>query len=203
MARISDGALLFLLCMLGANRSAWSGGPGAFRVDPDLTSARFAVEQLGVTKEQGRLGRTSGKIVMDGQDRVESIDFEIDTRTVDTGWGLRDAFLRSSVMFDTDQFPRMHFHSTRVAYDGARLAVVEGEVTLRGVTRPVRLEVMRLECGMRPGDGRETCGADVVGRISRGAFGMDFAYPLIGDAVDLQFVVTAFRASDADEARKP
>ena len=106
-------------------------------------------------------------------------------------------------MFDTDQFPRMHFHSTRVAYDGARLAVVEGEVTLRGVTRPVRLEVMRLECGMRPGDGRETCGADVVGRISRGAFGMDFAYPLIGDAVDLQFVVTAFRASDADEAKKP
>jgi polyisoprenoid-binding protein YceI len=45
---------------------------------------------------------------------------------------------------------------------------------------------------------RETCDAEVVGRISRAAFGMDFAYPLIGDEVDLQFVVTASRERDAD-----
>ena len=140
---------------------------------------------------------------MNAEHKVESIDLEIDTRAVDTGWNLRDAFLRSEVMFDTERFPRMRFHSTRIAYDGARLAAVEGEVTLRGVTRPVRFEVTRLECGARPEDGRETCGAEVVGRISRGAFGMDFAYPLIGDEVELEFVVTAFRVRDADAGKKP
>jgi polyisoprenoid-binding protein YceI len=99
-------------------------------------------------------------------------------------------------MFDTERFPRMHFRSTRVVYDGDRLAAVEGDVTLRGVTRPVRFEVNRLECATRAEGGGETCGAQVVGRISRSAFGMDFLYPLIGDEVDLEFVVTASRARD-------
>jgi polyisoprenoid-binding protein YceI len=202
MARILIGALVFLLCALGANGNVRSA-EGAFRVDSDLTSARFAVVQLGISKEQGRLGRTSGTIVMDAQHKVESIDFEIDTRAVDTGWNLRDAFLRSEVMFDTAHFPRMRFHSTRFAYDGPRLTAVEGEVTLRGVTRAVRLEVTRLECGTRPDDGRESCSAEVVGRISRAAFGMDFGYPLIGDEVELEFAVTAFRAGPAEQARKP
>jgi len=52
MARISDGALLFLLCMLGANTSAWSGGPGAFRVDPDSRTVRVRTE---VPNADGRL----------------------------------------------------------------------------------------------------------------------------------------------------
>jgi polyisoprenoid-binding protein YceI len=99
-------------------------------------------------------------------------------------------------MFDTEHYPQMHFRSTRVVYDGARLAAVEGAVTLRGVTRPVRFEVNRLECAIRAEDGAETCGAQVAGRISRGAFGMDFLYPLIGDEVDLEFVVTASRGRD-------
>ena len=134
---------------------------------------------------------------------VESIDLEIETASVATGWSLRDAFLRSEVMFDAGRFPQLQFHSTGLHYDGTRLKGVEGEVTLRGVTRPVRLDVTRLECRSRPGDERETCGAEVSGRISRGAFGMDFGYPLIGDDVDLEFVVNAFRVRDADEIRRP
>ncbi len=202
MARINGGSLLFVLCALGASGQAF-GDAGVFRVDPDLTSARFAVPELGFSKQEGRLGRTSGTIVFDAMQKVESIDLDIETASVDTGWGLRDAFLRSEVMFDAVRFPKLHFHSTVLHYEGARLKGVEGEVTLRGVMRPVRFDVTRLECRSRPGDGRETCGAEVSGRISRGAFGMDFAYPLIGDDVDLEFVVNAFRIRDADELRKP
>jgi polyisoprenoid-binding protein YceI len=99
-------------------------------------------------------------------------------------------------MFDTEHYPQMHFRSKRVVYEGSRFAAVEGDVTLRGVTRPARFEVNRLECAAPAEDGSETCGAEVVGRISRGAFGMDFAYPLIGDEVDLEFVVTASRSRD-------
>jgi polyisoprenoid-binding protein YceI len=76
-------------------------------------------------------------------------------------------------------------------------------LTLRGVTRPVRLDVTRVECAIRPGDGREACGALVTGRISRRAFGMDFAYPLIGDEVELQVEVTALRVGDAAAGKAP
>jgi polyisoprenoid-binding protein YceI len=194
--------LLALFAALGASGEA-SSATGVFRVDSVNTSARFSVPQLGFSKQEWRLGRTSGTIVIDAQQKVESIDLEVDTASVDTGWNLRDSFLRSEVMFDVVHYPRMQFHSTRFVYDGARLAGVEGEVTLRDVTRTVRFDVLRLECGPRPDDGREICGAEVSGRISRNAFGMDFAYPLIGDDVDLAFVVHAVRIRDTDEMKRP
>lgn len=201
MARIDGGSLLVLLCALCASGGA-SAGAGTFHVDPELTSARFAVPQLGFSKQEGRLGRTSGTIVLDPQQKVESIDLDIETASVDTGWKLRDAFLRSEVMFDTARYPRMRFRSTSLHYDGTRLVGVEGEVTLRGVTHPVRFDVTRLECGRGAGDEKESCGAEVSGHLSRGAFGMDFAYPLIGDEVTLEFAVKAFRVREADEGKK-
>lgn len=194
--------LPFLFCTVGASGRAFAEA-GVFRVDPDLTSARFAVQELGFSKQEARLGRTSGRIVFDSMQQVESIDLEIDTASVATGEGLRDAFLRSELMFDVGRFPKLQFHSTGLHFDGTRLKGVEGEVTLRGVTRPVRLDVTRLECRSRPGDGRETCGAEVSGRISRAAFGMDFGYPLIGDDVELEIVVNVFRIRNADEIRRP
>jgi polyisoprenoid-binding protein YceI len=183
-----------------AGAAGIGGFPVAFRVDPDHTTARFAVASLGVEQEHGRLGRTTGTILVNAERRVERVDFEIDTRAVDTGWDLRDAFLRSGVMFDTEHYPRMHFRSKRIVYEGARLAAIEGDVTLRDVTRSARFDVVRLQCATRS-DAIEACDAEVVGRISRAAFGMDFAYPLIGDDVDLQFVVTAFRERDADDPK--
>jgi len=185
--------------VLGASGSV-HGAP-AFRVDSDRTTARFAVVKLSIEKEHGRLGRTTGTIEMDAQHRVERVDLEIDTRTVSTGWDLRDAFLRSGVMFDTERYPRMQFRSARVVDDGARLTAVEGDVTLRGVTRPARFEVRKIECATRGESADETCSAEVVGRISRSAFGMDFLYPLIGDDVDLEFHVTASRAREANDAK--
>jgi polyisoprenoid-binding protein YceI len=201
MPRIDVACLVVLFAAFGASGEA-SCGAGIFRVDPAHTTARFSVPQLGFSKPEGRLGRTSGTIVLDAQQKVESIDLEIDTASVDTGWSLRDAFLRSEVMFDVGHYPRMRFRSTRLVYDGERLAGVEGEVTLRDVTRPVRFDVLHLECRTRPDDGREACGAEVSGRISRSAFGMDFAYPLIGDDVDLEFVVNAFRVREVDEGKR-
>ena len=202
MPRIDVACLLVLLGALGASGAA-SCGAGAFRVDPEHHQRAI----LGGAARILEAGGAARPHVGDDRHRraatVESIDLEIDTASVDTGWSLRDAFLRSEVMFDVVRYPRMHFHSTRLVYDGARLAAVEGEVKLRDVTQPVRFDVLRLECGARPDDGREACGAEVSGRISRGAFGMDFAYPLIGDEVDLEFVVNALRIRDTDEMRRP
>jgi polyisoprenoid-binding protein YceI len=193
---LRTGALLVLVACLAASAGA-RAEPGALLVDSDLTRAWFAVAYLGIATAQGRFGRTSGTITVDAQQKVERIDLAIDAASVDMGWDLRDAFVRSEVMFDTQRFPQLRFRSTQVFYEGARLVGVDGDLTLRGVTRPVRLDVARVDCAIRPDVGRETCGATVTGRISRRAFGMDFAYPLIGDEVELQFEVTALRVGDA------
>ena len=199
---LRTGVLLALAAWLAASPGARADA-GTLLVDSGLTRARFAVEYLGMATAHGRFGRTSGTIGVDAQQKVERIDLAIDTESVDMGWDLRDAFVRSEVMFDVQRFPRLHFRSTHVSYEGARLVGVEGDLTLRGVTRPVRLDVARVECAIRPDDGREACGALVTGRISRRAFGMDFAYPLIGDEVTLEFELTAFRVGDVAAGNAP
>ncbi len=196
------GALLAVVGWLAASAGS-TADPGTFLVDADLTRARFTVEYLGIARAHGRFGRIAGTIGLDAKRKVASIDLAIDAGSVAMGWDLRDAFVRSEVMFDVRRYPRLHFRSTQVSYEGARLVSIVGDLTLRGVTRPVRLDVARVECAIRPDDGREACIATVTGRISRRAFGMDFAYPLIGDDVELEFEVTALRAGDAAAARSP
>ncbi|MEO8304554.1 MAG: YceI family protein [Betaproteobacteria bacterium] len=163
-----------------------------YRVVPEVTTVEFAVTQLGIVTRGGRFERTSGTIVLEAGTNAGSIDLVVDAGSVSTGWNLRDAFLKSAAMFDVERYPAIRFRSTRLAFDGERLVAVDGDLTLHGITRPVRLDVTRIECGSNPPEVRG-CGAFVTGRVSRRAFGMSFAYPLIGDEVALDFAVTAVR----------
>jgi hypothetical protein len=107
-----------------------------FRVATDETNLGFAVSNFGIGSHQGRFELTWGKITLDPEQRSGTIDFVVDVRSVNTGWDLRDTFLRSDLMFDAERYPSIHFHSTRLAFDGPRLVAVDGEMTLHGVTRP-------------------------------------------------------------------
>jgi len=170
-----------------------------FRVATDQTTVAFAVANFGIGSHEGRFDLTWGKIVLDPERRSGSIEFVVDAGSVDTGWELRDTFLKSDLMFDAQRYPSIRFRSTRLAFEGPRLVAVDGEMTLHGVTLPVRFDVTRMECGAQTGVGGEGCGASVRGRISRSAFGMPFAYPLVGDEVALDFSIRAIRVRDDAE----
>jgi polyisoprenoid-binding protein YceI len=180
---------------LAAFAGAAVADASTYRVIPEITTVEFAVSQLGFVNQGGRFERTSGTIVLDPVTSAGSVDLVVDAGSVNTGWNLRDAFLKSSAMFDVDRYPAIRFRSTRLAFDGARLVAVDGDLTLHGVTRPVRFDVTRLECGSDRAEARG-CGAQIIGRVSRRAFGMSFAYPLVGDEVALDFAVTAVRVRD-------
>ena len=175
---------------------AAAAGAATFRVATEETNVAFAVSNCGIGTHLGRFDLTWGKITLDPERRSGSIDFVVDVGSVNTGWDLRDAFLKSDLMFDVQRYPSIRFHSTRLAYDGPRLVAVDGEMTLHGVTRQVRFDVTRMECGPETALGHAGCGALVSGRISRSAFGMSFAYPLVGDEVALDFSIKAIRVDD-------
>ena len=159
---------------------------------------------FGISEQRGRFERTRGTIVLDPQNKLGSIEFIIDASSVNTGWDLRDAFLKSEPMLDAKRFPLLRFRSTRLDFDDERLIGVDGEITLRGVSKPVRFEVKAMQCRSNAdGAGRESCDAAVSGRISRRAFGMDFAYPIVGDDVDLELSVSARRVADEGNAERP
>ena len=134
-----------------------------------------------------------GTIVLDADSHSGSIDFAVDASSVDTGWSVRDNFIRSENMFDAVRFPTVRFRSKQLTFNDARLVGASGELTLHNVTRPIAVKVERLECGPEPGSGRQGCGVAVVSSIKRSDFGMSFGLPFVGDNIDLSFHLTAFR----------
>ena len=196
--------LAFLVVLGPANLASAVAAAQTYRIAAEQTTARFAVTQLGVLRQQGHFRRASGTILLDPA-RVSggSVEVAIDLASVDTGWNLRDEFLRSETMFDVAHYPVMHFHSTRLEYRDGQIVAAEGNVTLHGVTRPLRLEVQRLACGRNYAVGHDGCGATVSGYLLRREFGMEYGYPFVGDSIELEFAITALRVRDDGEKEIP
>jgi polyisoprenoid-binding protein YceI len=172
-----------------------------YRIAADRTTAGFTVSHLGILRQEGQFHRVSGTILLDpARARGGSIEVAIDLSSVDTGWKLRDDFIRGEDMFDVARYPVMQFRSTHLDYRGQQIVAADGNVTLHGMTKPMRLVVQRLECRTNSDDGRESCGAIVSGRLLRREFGMEYAYPFVGDVVTLDFAITAFRIHDEGAA---
>jgi polyisoprenoid-binding protein YceI len=166
---------------------AASAQPATYRIDPDRTRAEFDVEHLGVFRAHGQFTSVAGTLQYDAAAHAGAIDLAIAVSSVATGWGSRDAFLRGTSMFDASRFPRMTFVSRRFDFADGRLARVEGDLTLRDVTRPVTLTVRSLRCEAG------ACVAEAGGAIRRRDYAMDAWWPLISDEVDLWFRLTAVR----------
>jgi polyisoprenoid-binding protein YceI len=167
--------------------------PSIYRVEPSLTTVEFVATQLGVFPARGRFAQMSGRIVYDPLGPAGSVDFDLVAASVATGWRSRDAFIRSEEMFDAERHPVIRFRSTRLTLAHDKPARIDGDLTLRGVTKPLSLAIARFDCGKVREDGRETCSAEVSGTIHRSDFGMDVLVPLIGNDVELRLVVTALR----------
>ena len=196
---VSRGRAAWVRLALALGAVALAGAVVAaptYRVEGNLTHAVFGVDHFGVFRFEGRFERVSGTIVLDPSTQKGSVEFILDATSVNTGWDTRDAFIRSDHMFDVARYPSLRFRSNHLVWEAGALRAVDGEFTLRDVTRPLRLEVRDLQCAGTPAPGHESCRALVVGRISRAEFGMTYAYPIVGDEVEFVFTVTATRISD-------
>ena len=178
---------------LALGACAARAAPEVFQVEPEASSAEFAVNHFGVFKQHGRFGGTRGTIVLDAEGHSGSIDLVIDATSLDTGWPARDAWLRGEDMFDVARFPVVRFRSTELVFNESRLTGIAGLLTLHGVTRPVVLNVERMECGRRGNGARDGCGAEAISTIKRSQFGMGYALGWVSDDVELSIQVTAHR----------
>ena len=182
-------------CVAIVGAAAANGEALAYRIDRDVTQVEYVARALGVIEARGRFTDVRGKIVLDVDIAEGDVDFEIDARSVESGWNLRDAFVRGEPMLDAEHHPSIRFRSTRLLYRDARLTAIEGMLTLRGVTRRITLTVTDLACASA------NCEARAAATIRRGAFGMDSFAPFVGDDIELRFVVVAHRVPDAISGR--
>jgi polyisoprenoid-binding protein YceI len=172
----------------------------SYVVEPGHTFPMFEVSHLGISTQRGRFERTTGRITLDRDARAGTVDIEIEAASASTGNPKLDVAVRGEDFFDAEHHPRIAFKSSRVEFDGARPARVEGSLTLLGVTRPVTLALSHFECTSKPFFVKTTCGADASATVSRAAFGMKRYASFIGDEVRIVIQVEAVKEENASPA---
>jgi polyisoprenoid-binding protein YceI len=164
----------------------------SYTIDPTHTYPNFTVNHLGFSTMHGRFDKTTGTISMDRAKGTGSVEVVIDMASVNTGFQKRDDHLRSPDFFNATEFPEMTFKSTKVAFQGTG-ATVDGQLTMKGVTKPVTLNVDSINCGVHPMNKKDVCGFNATAKIRRSDFGVSYALPAVGDDISLNIEVEAVK----------
>jgi len=184
-----------LLCLAGllAALPAWAEVE-TYRIDPEHSAANWQVRHL-VARVSGSFSAVSGTIVLDRDNLARSrVEATIDVASLDSGHRKRDVHLWSDEFLDARRHPEMRFESTSVQPSGPDKGVINGNLTLRGVTRPVRLAYQILGFGNDPWDGYRA-GLLAVANINRLDFGVSkFPEPgPIGNEVEVTLLVQGIK----------
>lgn len=113
---------------------------GVWEIDKSHSAAAFSVRHLMVAKVRGRFGEFAGSITVGDTPEQSSVEVTIDAASIDTREPQRDAHLRSPDFLDVETYPTLTFRSTGFRKTGKTTFELPGELTIRGVTRPVALE---------------------------------------------------------------
>jgi polyisoprenoid-binding protein YceI len=161
-------------------------------LDPAHTTIGFKVKHLMIANVKGNFEKFNGTVVIDEKDITKStVNVAIDIASINTGIGKRDEHLRSGDFFDAVKYPAMTFVSTRVEKAGADRLKVYGNLTIRGVTKPVVLAVDGPTAEIRSPQGVFKRGASATTTINRQDFGvswnkkLDAGGVVVGDEVQI------------------
>lgn len=168
---------------------------GTYTIDPAHTDISFTVRHMMVSKVRGRFARFSGQIVVADELAASSATAEIDLTSIDTNNAQRDDHIRSADFFEVETFPTMSYRTTGVRQDGDDY-VVDGELTLHGVTRQVPLAV-ELNGFTKDPYGGTRVGFSATAQINRRDFGITIDMPMdgggavVGDKIAIALEVEA------------
>jgi len=175
---------------------AGTPAPGTYEIDPVHTSVDFVSRYAMLAKVRGRFGVFSGTLHIDEDPAKSWADVEIDASSIDTNMEMRDNHLRSGDFLDLENHPVMRYRSSGLDVTGDRSFRLHGELTIRGTTRPVALDVEYegTSAGLR---GETRVGFTATGEIDREAFGMTWNQGLetggvlVGKTVKIELDVQA------------
>lgn len=167
--------------------------PETYVIDGTHTYPRFEYSHLGYSMQVHRFTKTSGTITLDRIAGTGSAEVVIDAKSVDTGYALFNTHIQGEDFFDTAKYPNITFNSNHMRFDGDKLVAVDGDLTIKGVTRPVVLEVTSFHCKFHPLRQKDACGANATTRIKRSEFNMSKNVPYVSDEITLTIPVEAVK----------
>jgi len=178
-----------------ANASRWT-------LDPGHSAVGFSVRHLMITNVRGEFERFRAEVSYDAaHPEATRIEATIDVASLNTREPKRDADLRGALFFDVDHHPEMTFISKNALPTGDGELEVTGDLTIRGITREVRLSVRDLSAATADMRGNPRIGATASTRIKRSDFGMTWNKALeaggvvVGDVVTVALEVSLVKAT--------
>lgn len=182
-----------LLLLAGALSTTALAAPETYVIDGSHTFPRFEYSHFGYSTQISRFDKTSGQIVLDRAAKRGSIEVTIDATSVNTGFPVFNEHLQGEDFFDTKKYPTITYRSSKLNFEGDKLASVDGTLTVKGVAKPVRLEITSFYCMPHPMLKKDACGANAVAKIKRSDFNNGKYAPHVGDEVTLSIAVEAVK----------
>jgi len=164
-----------------------------YNIDPNHTFPVFEVNHLGFSTQRGRFNKTTGTVVLDAAAKKGSVELTIDVASLDMGFPTWDQHMAADGFFNTEKFPTITFKSNKLIFEGDKVVGAEGDFTLLGVTKPIKLAVSNFKCGPNPMNKKEMCGAEISTTIKRSEFGMTKYVPAISDDIKIFSAVEAYK----------
>ena len=159
---------------------------GTYKVDPNHSQVTWTVDHMGFSPLSGMFGQLAGTLTLDpARPQASKLVVEIPLSGLSVtseGFGKH---LRSADFFEADKHPAGRFVSTSVVANGTT-ATITGDLTLKGVTKPVVLKARFFGAGANPMSKAETVGFTATAKIKRSDWGLGYAVPVVADEVDLQ-----------------
>lgn len=165
--------------------------PVTYTVDNTHTFPRFSYSHFGYSTQLSRFDTTRGSVVFDAAAKTGSVDITIDAKSVNTGYATFNEHIQGEDFLDTAKYPTATFKSTKVIFKGDKPARIEGNLTLKGVTKPVTLTVTSFQSMPHPMLKKPAIGANAFTVVKRSDFGAGKYAPYVGDEVRIDIALEA------------
>lgn len=176
---------------------AAQAAPETYVIDNNHTYPHFTYSHLGYSIQTHKFDKTRGKVVMDFDAKTGSADVTIDATSVNTGFALFNEHLQGPDYFDTAKYPTITFKSNSMKFKGNTPVSLSGDLTVKGVTQPVTLDVTHFKCMPHPMLKAPACGGNATTKIKRSDFNMGKGVPFVSDEVTLELAIEAVKEQPA------
>ncbi|HSD61066.1 MAG TPA: YceI family protein [Burkholderiales bacterium] len=185
--------LALVSAVLAAPVAPALAAPETFVIDTNHTKPRFEYNHLGYSTQSSRFDTTKGTIAYDAAAKTGSVDVTIDAKSVNTGYALFNEHIQAEDYFDTAKYPTITFKSTAVKFEGDKPVSVTGNLTVKGVTKPVTLQVTSFQRMPHPMAKKDAIGANATVTIKRSEFNAGKNAPYVSDEVKLVIPLEAIK----------
>jgi len=161
--------------MLTLVAGAVLAAPETYQIDPAHTYPSFETDHFGgMSVWRGKFDKTSGTIVLDKEKGTGTVEVTVDAASIDFGHPKLNEHTRSAEMLDVEKYPTATYKGTLTGFKNGVPTEVDGQFTLHGVTRPLKLTINQFKCMTYPTDKKEHCGADASATFNRADYGISY-----------------------------